>query len=254
MPNCTKLYGLHLRDYDFSGARFDSGWVENCVFENVRFDAADLSGLADHGNRFQQCVFDRTKFRVAVLGYKGTEYEGCRFSNADFSRTAFIRPEFNDCQFVNCKLRGVDFNASSFVDCTFEGLLQDVWFRGGYGFPGDPDEFGPARPNEMRNVSFANAELRDLHFSNHCDLSSVMLPLVGNYRRYSSWRTRLERVRELSKDWPSSDRAEAEAFVNSHMVHAQHQDSYLLNDEDLQGEVGVELGNRVLAALGQNRA
>ena len=254
MPGCTKLYALRLRDYDFSGAKLDSGWIENCVFENALFEAVDLSGLADHGNRFQQCVFDKTNFRIAVLGYKGTEYEACRFARADFARTAFIRPEFNGCQFLDCKLNGVDFNASSFVNCTFEGSLKSVWFRGGYGFPGDPDTFGPARPNKMRNVSFANAGLRDVHFSNHWDLSSIIQPREGDFRLYQSWRSRLERLRELSKEWLASDRAEAQVFVNSHMVHAQHQDSYLLSCDDVKREVGAELGSRILDALGQNPA
>ena len=251
IPEGTKLDEVHLCDYDLSGARLRSAWIENCVFENARFDGADLSGLADHGNRFSDCVFNKTKFIAAALGYKGTEYEGCRFSSANFSRAAFIRPEFNACRFVSCELKGADFNASSFADCTFEGLLRHVWFRGGYGFPGDVDTFGRPRPNRMANVSFANAELRDVHFSNHCDLSSVVLPLAGNYRRYSSWRSRLEHLRELSKGWPSSDRSEAEIFVRSHMVHAQGQDSYLVNCDDVKRGFGVDLGERIIDGLGQ---
>jgi hypothetical protein len=101
----------------------------------------------------------------------------------------------------------------------------------------------------MRKVSFANAELREVEFSHHCDLSSVVLPLEGDYRLYPSWRTHLEHLRESSKEWPSSDRAEAQVFVKSNMVHVQNQDSYLLNCDDVKREFGVELGTRILKGL-----
>ncbi len=240
---------MRFRDVDLSSSTMRGGWLEKCVFENVRFDACDLSGLADHGNRFEGCSFARTKFRRAVLGYKGSEYENCAFEKADFSQAGFIRAEFTRCSFDSCKMLGVDFNASSFVECQFLGVLEDVWFRGGYPFPSDQDQFGVARVNTMENVSFEKAELHDVHFSNDVDLSSITPPLAGDYRRYSRWKASLEQLAQHALEWQPFEKSEVEVFVNSHMVHAKGQDWYLLNGDDVRKEHGPELGSRILESL-----
>ncbi|WP_010255405.1 hypothetical protein [Myroides injenensis] len=42
----------------------------------------------------------------------------------------FIQAEFVRISFKKFHITGVDFNASSFEKCDFEGQLNDIWFRG----------------------------------------------------------------------------------------------------------------------------
>src|SRR5687768_2828161 len=119
-----------LKDADLSLADFSSTWLETNRFEDCLFVRTGFTDASDHGNTFDNCQFLRCKFKLAVLGYKGSRYRNCIFRECDFQRTNFIRAEFVNTDFVNCRLRSKDFNASSFENCTFEGLLDDVWFRG----------------------------------------------------------------------------------------------------------------------------
>ena len=60
---------------------------------------------------------------------------------------------FNSCTFRQSKLNKVDFEGSSFANCVFEGLLEEVAFaRESLGESDLP-------PNEMLNVDFSRAEL-----------------------------------------------------------------------------------------------
>ena len=219
------------------------------MFEDVRFNNAEMSGVADHGNIFKDCRFEETTFRKAVVGYRGSAYQGCLFDGSEFRRSSFVRPEFDDCQFAHCRLKGVDFNASSFVHCSFAGVLEDVWFRGEFPMPSAAKQFGNPRRNEMKKVSFENAELHDLTFSDRCDLSSIVLPTRGDYRLYGSWKARLDRLGSLGERWSSRDRGEVQTFVYSYGVHAKKQDWWLINCEDVRKEYGQELGNQILQGL-----
>lgn len=249
LPEGLTISGLEVAECDLSGAHLRSAWLEKCKFFGVRFDGADLSSISDHGNYFENCTFSRTKLREACLGYEGSKYLRCQFVGASFARAVFIRPEFDESTFVDCKLKGADFNASSFAECKFSGRLEDVWFRGGYGHPMDAREFGVARRNEMRSVSFADAELRDVTFSNGCDLGSVIVPARGNYRLYRAWGRRLSALQAKAQGWAPNDAQEAEVFVRSHAVHAAEQEWYLLNCDDLVREFGSDLAQQLARVL-----
>jgi fluoroquinolone resistance protein len=173
VPDGMRILSRHVKDADFSWGFIRLAWIQNCVFENVRFDNATID-TADHGNRFTGCSFVGTSFQDGI-GYRGSSYNNCRFEKVDFRRSVFTRADMNDCIFSDCKLKGVDFNASSFVNCMFEGKLEDVWFRGGFPLPVNVTDFGEPRPNRMQGVSFANASLWGITFSNGCDLSSVVV-------------------------------------------------------------------------------
>lgn len=236
---------------DFSGSGLNWVWLEECRFDDVNFGMADFSETSDHANTFCRCSFIGTNFKRAALGYKGSSYAECDFEAVDFRGVVFTRAEFDRCRFVNCKLKDIDFNASSFEDCTFEGLLQDVWFRGGFPLESDVEDFGKPRKNRMRNVSFEKAQLWGLTLSNDCDLSTIRMPLEGNYRLYSAWKQRLERLQEAISSWPlgAEERKEATISVRSYLVHAKHQDWFLLNVDELREEVGDILAGKFLAIL-----
>ncbi|MEY4484567.1 MAG: hypothetical protein RL693_2019, partial [Verrucomicrobiota bacterium] len=182
----AELRRVNFAAADFGAASLKGIWLERCVFNDSVFDGASFQKVAEHGNMFTNCSFRKVSFREAAIGYKGSRFDHCTFEGVDFTRTIFVRPEFDDCAFYRCKLDGSDLNASSFDRCRFVGVLKEIWFRGGFAYPNDIKRYGQSRPNRMSEVSFENAALHDVTFSNQCDLSSVHIPaddqyaLVGN--------------------------------------------------------------------------
>ncbi|MBX2827091.1 MAG: pentapeptide repeat-containing protein [Flavobacteriaceae bacterium] len=234
---------------DLSSSILRNVWLENSIISNSKLDKTDLSEFSDHGNKFDKVTFTNTKFNKAIIGYKGSNYLNCIFENSNFSKSGFIRTEFNNCLFLNCKLNGVDFNASSFEECSFSGNLSNVWFRGGYGYKGDQYEFGTSKKNLMKNVSFENAYLNDVHFSNHCNLSTIKVPKNGSYLLFDFWKERLETLNLEIQDWPENELLKAKGFLNSHLVHAENQNWYLINLLELQNEYGIDMANNIVLAL-----
>ena len=242
---------LKIENADLSYSNFQSSWIEKSVFSNVKIEKVDLSEISDRGNLFKEAFIMSCNFNKAVLGYGGSQYLDCIIDSSSFVRTGFIRGEYNSCHFINCKLKGADFSASSFENCSFDGKLTDVWFRGGYGYPNDENEFGKAKKNQMKNVSFEKAILEGVNFSNECDLSSIKLPKTGNYQLFYNWAGKLERLKTIISDWPASQKNEAEIFVNSYLVHAKTQDWFLINIEEIQRDFGVDVAGNIIIALNE---
>lgn len=240
---------IKIENADLSHSILHSSWIEKSIFENVIFDKVDFTEISDKGNLFKKVSFFTCKFNRAGLGYNGSLYLDCIFDYSSFERTSFIRVEYNGCKFINCKLKGIDFNASSFENCSFVGKLENVWFRGGYGYPNDEKEFGKAKKNQMENVSFVEATLEGVNFSNECDLSTVKLPQTGSYLIFNDWAKRLEHLKAIITGWPPSQKKEAEIFVNSYLVHAKTQNWFLINIEEIQQDFGIDVASNIIIAL-----
>jgi fluoroquinolone resistance protein len=205
--------------------------------------------MSPNTNDFNNCLFLNSDFSFAAIGYRGSKYVDCVFDKCNFKKAIFIRAEFMRCKFIDCKLKGVDFNASSFEECAFVGKLEDVWFRGGFALASDIEDFGEAKKNRMKNVSFEDAHLYGLTFSNDCDLSTVTLPSDGKYFLFNNWRQRLEKLKKEVNNWPQIQRREGEIFANSCLVHAKTQNWYLLGFDDIQKDYGLEVAKRIIATL-----
>jgi len=239
----------YVQNADFSHCSFKSVWLEKNVFKNVKFDKTDFSEITEIQNEFNNVSFFRSKFSKSNLGYNGSKYKKCVFDEVNFTTTEFIRNEFDSCSFKNCKLNGTDFNGSSFDNCIFIGELENVWFRGSFPSEFYINKFGNPRKNEMRNVSFENTSLLSVNFSNYCDLSTVKSPLFGNYRMYKNWKQKLEKLKIVIKEWPSLQRNKAEIFVYSYLVHANHQDWFLINADEVIDEYGEKIGEKIFSEL-----
>jgi hypothetical protein len=74
------------------------------------------------------------------------------------SRLACTAAAFEGCLSANTKLDNVDFQTSTFVECRFEGDLHGVVFHR-RGFKGEAYP-----PNEMRDIDFTRARLREVEF------------------------------------------------------------------------------------------
>jgi fluoroquinolone resistance protein len=239
-----------LKDIDFSYADFSSSWMETNRFENCLFVKTDFTDAPDHGNAFDHCTFHQSKFKLAVLGYKGSHYRNCIFRECGFQRTNFIRPEFVNTDFINCRLKSIDFNASSFENCKFEGLLEDVWFRGTFPSASQIERFGQPKINKMENVSFENADLHYPAFSNWCDLSTVKIKNDGKHFKYDNWYQRLQFLGKEIESWDDEhQRNRAAKFVKVYSVHAPTQEWNIVNLNDLQKPYGTDVASKIIDIL-----
>ncbi|MBV8325495.1 pentapeptide repeat-containing protein [Chryseobacterium sp.] len=244
------ISGLKFINIDFSFSTFEHSWVEKSIFENCLFEKADFSDFSEHQDSFTDCVFKDCKFNLSAIGYDGTSFSGCIFENCKFNRTIFNRPEFVDVVFKNCKIKNIDFSASSFENCSFEGVLQDVWFRGGYPLQSEIERFGIPKKNEMKNVSFEKAELIYPTFSNHCDLSTVKINPSGNYYKYDRWKERLESLESEILNWEDKEeKKEAEIFSYSYLVHAKTQEWHIINTNDVERDHGKDIALKIINHL-----
>lgn len=241
---------LGVEHVDLSSGRVGMGRTERSTFVDVVFDGVDARMLSDSGNRFVECSFTGTDFREAGLGYDGSRYESCVFEKAKFNRAVFARAEFDSCVFDHCQLDGVDFAGSSFVRCRFAGLLDDVWFRGGFGTKYELKRFGRPRPNRMEHVDFREAALRWPTFSDGCDLSTVRPPADGRHVLVDRFSERLGRLRATAADAPERLHPVAEHFLTVYGSRSKTQDWYVLNIDDLAGEYGPVGADFVLEGLG----
>jgi uncharacterized protein YjbI with pentapeptide repeats len=123
--------------------------------------------------RISDTTFRSTDLRGSVLGAvqdgKRNGFRNVDFGTTDLRRTAYVSAEFNACTFAYTRLDKVDFQGSTFADCSFEGELREVMFYR-EGFRG-----GAYPPNEMVGVDFSRAELRWCAFRG-LDLDDVRLP------------------------------------------------------------------------------
>lgn len=234
---------------DFGASVFKGIWLERCVFSDSIFEAASFQKVAEHGSTFTNCNFLKSSFRNAVIGFRGTRFDRCTFDAVDFRETGFIRPEFDDCAFYHCKLDGCDLNGASFERCRFVGALNEVWFRGGFRHPNEVERYGQPRLNKMLNVSFESAVLREVTFSNECDLSTVHPPVDDRHALFDHWPDRLSNLQAQCASWPKNQGLAATAFATTNLVHARTQDWFLLNRDDLQNEFGEETATRIWDTL-----
>ena len=103
----------------------------------------------------------------------------------------------------------------------------------------------------MTDVSFLDASLWGITFSDACDLSSIVLPREGHYRLYSGWKNRLEHLAKIVEAWSEAERYEATIFVRSHLVHAVKQNWYLINCDKIIHDYPGAIGTKIIEGLGQ---
>lgn len=131
----------------------------------------------------------------------------------------------------------MDFQASSFEHCAFIGKVENVWFRGGFPTDSLRREFGHAKPNIILDVSFENAILHDVTFSDNCDLSTIVLPRQGRYVFFDNWDKQLNIIKKKGITHQSATTKDIIiSFVEKYKVHSDSQRYYILNTEDLLKE------------------
>jgi uncharacterized protein YjbI with pentapeptide repeats len=177
-PNAS-LYSLELRDLDLTGGKLSSIYFSDCEITNCFFDDCYLHDLRLRATTITDCSFRGANLRGTALGeaardgpFKGRQNHFTRvdFSEADLRETVYNAAAFQSCVFRNTKLSKIDFRSSSFVDCGFEGELREVRF-----WSSDPYYQDLFPRNQMLNVDFSRAKLRDVEFRG-LTLAQVRLP------------------------------------------------------------------------------
>lgn len=123
-----------LSDLDLTAARLApmSRWTR-VHGRDLRFDRADLRGLAESRCRFTDCSFDRAKLTHSHLSLRGTSvYRGCTFRNTGLGRTSFTGARFEGCLFEDAQFAwSVAASADVFCDSRFAGAMKGLLLRGG---------------------------------------------------------------------------------------------------------------------------
>lgn len=253
LPERSDLRRITFRSADLSGAILKQSWLELSAFIDVCFDCAQLHNCTERGCTFEKCRFRHASFRRSLIGaYRGSCFLHCCFENTDFIQARFGRPEFDDCYFENCTYSGVDFNGASFERCEFRGEVRGVWFHGGFLYESDLENYGEPRPNKMECVSFKNAKLIDVTFSDGCDLSTVIPPVDGRHAVFDRWQERIKSLLEQSRVWSEPFRNEAELYCKAHQTqpftdgtYPKKQDWYLTGVDSLSNLLGIEVGKKL---------
>jgi uncharacterized protein YjbI with pentapeptide repeats len=127
-----------------------SGVSFHPVFERSQFSECDFDGSTLYEGSLDQCKFDRCSFDRAGVGHSHGKFgiaeklkalfgkrqermliSDCQFNSCSFKSTRFWHPFLHECVFNDCRIIGVDFQASILDKVRFEGLLKEVTFRGG---------------------------------------------------------------------------------------------------------------------------
>jgi uncharacterized protein YjbI with pentapeptide repeats len=189
----TSIQSASWESIDFSSSQLPGLRFLDCQIGNCVFDRCHIRDLRVWRTDFSNVSFRSADLRGAVLG--GTrEKEGTRnsfrdvdFTAADMRGTVYGAAEFVRCKFNHAKLNKVDFQSSTFTDCSFEGELREVLFYR-RGFEGERFP-----PNEMKRVDFSRAKLRWSEFRG-LDLSDVSFPADDEHIVIDSFPEILDRL------------------------------------------------------------
>jgi len=246
------------RDLDFSGSTLNSLQFYDSEITNCCFDRCRLGDFQPFATTIRDSSFRGADLRGAGLGI-ATEsgplklrrniYNGIDFTDADLRQTLYISASFEHCTFRNSKLAKLNFASSTFSDCRFEGELREVrfWRSDLPTCPWFPQDAFP--PNEMTNVDFSHAKLRDVEFRG-INLERVRLPVNKDHIIIHNFAATLDKVIDCLKKEGDETARILLASLEVHRSGAAPYSPGVLNRLDL-AEAGDGAVERVLRLLSQ---
>jgi len=244
---------IHLENVDLSRANLAySLWVR-CSFRNVHFANSKARGVNFTSSTMESARFEDSDLKLANWGMdrlNGPLVIDTLFVGCDLRQSMYAHPLFRNCRWVDCNLKGINFRGSRFEDCSFEGLLDEVWFRG---HSSDPEPRIAALRNPMKNVDFSRAELTGVSFSHGIDLTSCEFPSEGYVRIFHPEKVYREALRRVQSNWPEGGAKERAMFYLEGMSE-QHfpeaQPFTIIRESDFDDWPGAhDVGPRVLKVL-----
>jgi uncharacterized protein YjbI with pentapeptide repeats len=246
----VKIRNAKWSNLDFTGSKLQHVLFFNCSMANCVFDQCDCRHWRLWDCAVAHSSFKGADLREAALGGVGDDSgEGCSYEDVDFSEadmrgTIHKTALFERCLFRHAELSKIDFQGSRFVDCIFEGELNDVVFyrksfRGGDAFP----------PNEMLNVDFSRARLRHVGFRG-LNLDRVHLPQDSEHIVIKSFTSALDRMVEVLSRQEDTTAKKLVAFIGiKRKWAAPNQAQGVINVADLADVVGEDGVKRFIAAI-----
>lgn len=203
-----------LQDVDLSYSKLDFSIWENCEFDNVTFTESSLKNIKLVGCQFKNTVFENSNLMNSLLGgydglHPGSFYKVV-FFRTNLKKTFYSFPKFEYCEFNYCDLKEVDFDGSRFINCSFKGKLDSVFFRGHPKYLQDNLKL-KLKENEtynpMKNINFSQAELFGVSFSDCIDLSSCEFPNSDEYLFIKNFPNTFEIAKEYIKlKWKGNEK------------------------------------------------
>jgi uncharacterized protein YjbI with pentapeptide repeats len=237
---------------DFSMADFQNLRITGCFFQNCVFDRADLRHVVIRSSQFENCSFQGADLRVGQIGIAGSVFNRCAFDGARVARAGFHNPVFEDTMFEGPDWKNVDFRAAGFWNCAFRGDLRGVMFRGDYQYPTEREINGEPKRTGLHRVSFGEAELFWVGFSNGCVLDEIVLPQSG-----SAFVCQIEPLlkceAELAAAYPAEIAKQAAKYFDIIRVHVPQQDQ-IVSRNDLVAKLGAKNGFEVYEVMKRHLA
>jgi uncharacterized protein YjbI with pentapeptide repeats len=240
--------GLLVEGCDFSDASFRNLRMAGCSFKNSIFDSADMSHISIRSSEFANCRFQKTDLKLAQVGITGSKFNRCIFEHVRVARAGFHNPVFEDMVFDGPDWRSVDFRASGFWNCAFKGDVRGVVFRGDYQLPVEREINGPPGRTGLHNVSFADAELFWVGFTNGCLLVDITLPRSGS-AFICNVSPLLNFEHNLTSLYPAEVAERAAKYFEIVRVYAPLQPVQIVSRNDLVDRVGPDNGPKLFELL-----
>src|SRR6266850_132092 len=235
------------QNFGFSGTKLNGIRFFDCQIRNCLFEQCQLEDWRLWSTTITECSFRWADLKRSALGgvLEGRRnfYTGVDFSEADLRQTVYQAAAFERCAYRNTKLVKIDFQTSAFSNCQFEGELNDVLFyhRGfkGEAFP----------PNEMLNVDFSHAKLRDVGFRGLI-LNRVRLPNDAEHLVLKDFASTLDKMVNVLKQREDITAKKVIAFLAIERKWAHpNQVQGVLNIQDLAEIAGEEGVKRLLEVV-----
>jgi uncharacterized protein YjbI with pentapeptide repeats len=243
--------GVKWKSLDFSRSdlrhlRFFDCVLDDCVFDDCQCRAWRLWGTTIENSSFRSANL-RDSALGPVFNSVRNSFKRVDFTDADLRGTAYQAAEFVGCSFKNSRLKKVDFQSSSFTDCVFEGVLEEVCFyrRGfrGEAFP----------PNEMLRVDLSHAQLRSVEFRG-LDLDQVSFPLDADHIIIDDYRQTLDHVLEALRNENEKSRRGLTAYLGVFRKWAgERQRRGVLNKRDIIEIAGEDGLAELLTLIARSR-
>ena len=238
LDGVTQLKSVHWKSIDFSGSHLPHLLFFNCTIDDCVFDKCFCQEWGLWGTVVTNTTFRAADLRNSAIGAveddKRNCYRSVDFSGADLRGTAYKATEFTGCQFRSARLDKVDFETSTFSACVFAGELREVQFyRTGYKGEAFP-------PNDMRNVDFTQATLRDVEFRG-IDLDTARLPSDADHIVLDHFGEAMDRVLDALQRHPASWAKGLAAYLDVYRRWAGRIGVLNRNDiEEIAGKEGVK--------------
>jgi uncharacterized protein YjbI with pentapeptide repeats len=207
----VEYHDITLEGFDFTNAIFAmTKWIDcefcDCLFKEAVLRSSDFQGCTFRRVRFEDCSHGGLLggFTRKNLG----RFEDVEFVSGNLLGADFWCPAFERCHF-HCGLTRVYFNGSQFNDCSFQGILNEVWFHGISRKNSDPKWWATLDipPNPMRGIDFSQATFKEVYFCDGIDLSDCKFPTKGGVLYLKDGTEVFSEVaRRIEAEWEEPDR------------------------------------------------